>query len=83
MPTEGEFSDIAPIRLLSFDIECYAKKGFPHASKDPIIQIACVLKNHTDNDYTIKLVLTLKSCSNIPGAIVKSYEKEEDMLKAF
>ena len=38
---EGEFSKIAPMRILSFDIECAADKGkFPTADKDPIIQIA-------------------------------------------
>ena len=29
MPIDGDFSDIAPIRILSFDIECAAKVGFP------------------------------------------------------
>lgn len=26
------------------------------------------------------MVLTLKGCNPIPGAVVKSFEKEEDML---
>jgi DNA polymerase delta subunit 1 len=38
---EGEWSKIAPLRILSFDIECAGRKGiFPEAEKDPIIQIA-------------------------------------------
>lgn len=38
---EGEWSDIAPLRILSFDIECAGRKGvFPEASTDPVIQIA-------------------------------------------
>lgn len=38
---EGEWSKIAPLRILSFDIECAGRKGiFPEADKDPVIQIA-------------------------------------------
>jgi DNA polymerase elongation subunit (family B) len=35
---------IAPMRILSFDIECAGRKGhFPTADTDPVIQIANVL----------------------------------------
>jgi len=38
---EGEWSRMAPIRILSFDIECSGRKGtFPEPEKDPVIQIA-------------------------------------------
>jgi DNA polymerase delta subunit 1 len=38
---EGEYSKVAPMRILSFDIECSADRGkFPTADKDPVIQIA-------------------------------------------
>lgn len=37
----GEWSGVAPLRILSFDIECAGRKGiFPEADKDPVIQIA-------------------------------------------
>lgn len=40
-PPEGEWSKIAPLRILSFDIECAGRKGiFPEAAHDPVIQIA-------------------------------------------
>jgi len=40
-PPEGEWSKIAPLRILSFDIECAGRKGiFPEPVFDPIIQIA-------------------------------------------
>ena len=29
LPLTGDYSFIAPLRVLSFDIECSAKKGFP------------------------------------------------------
>lgn len=38
---DGNWSKIAPLRILSFDIECAGRKGiFPDASMDPVIQIA-------------------------------------------
>jgi DNA polymerase elongation subunit (family B) len=40
-PPEGEWSRIAPLRILSFDIECAGRKGiFPEPEHDPVIQIA-------------------------------------------
>jgi DNA polymerase delta subunit 1 len=37
---EEQWSKIAPLRILSFDIECAGRKGiFPEPSKDPVIQI--------------------------------------------
>ncbi len=38
---EGDWADVAPFRVLSFDIECAGRKGiFPEPDKDPVIQIA-------------------------------------------
>lgn len=38
---EGDWQKIAPLRILSFDIECAGRKGiFPEAEHDPVIQIA-------------------------------------------
>jgi len=38
---DGRWSKIAPLRILSFDIECAGRKGiFPEAQTDPVIQIA-------------------------------------------
>ncbi|KAJ1493520.1 DNA-directed DNA polymerase [Baffinella frigidus] len=38
---DGEWGKIAPLRTLSFDIECAGRKGhFPEPEKDPVIQIA-------------------------------------------
>jgi DNA polymerase delta subunit 1 len=39
--SEGQWSKMAPLRILSFDIECAGRKGtFPEAKIDPVIQIA-------------------------------------------
>lgn len=38
---EGNWQKFAPLRVLSFDIECAGRKGiFPEAQVDPVIQIA-------------------------------------------
>ena len=38
LPCEGQYSKIAPLRILSFDIECAAQAGkFPTPSCDPVI----------------------------------------------
>lgn len=42
--SEGEWNKIAPLRVLSVDIECQGRKGhFPEADKDPVIQIANIV----------------------------------------
>ena len=44
---DGEYSKIAPMRVLSFDIECAGRKGiFPEANIDPVIQIAAMVTRH-------------------------------------
>jgi DNA polymerase delta subunit 1 len=41
---EGEWSRLAPLRVLSVDIECCGRKGhFPDATQDPVIQIASLV----------------------------------------
>jgi len=46
-PPEEEWAKIAPLRVLSFDIECAGRPGvFPEASVDPVIQIANVVTTY-------------------------------------
>ncbi len=81
---EGEWSHIAPLRILSYDIECAGRKGvFPEASHDPVIQIASTLTVQGETCPRIRHVLTLKSCANIVGAEVCSFEDEGKMLLAW
>ncbi|EGC38691.1 DNA polymerase delta catalytic subunit [Dictyostelium purpureum] len=72
----------APFRILSFDIECAGRKGFfPEPEKDPVIQIANIVKNQGESEPFIKNIFTLKGCSSIVGAHVISHKCEKDMLK--
>jgi DNA polymerase delta subunit 1 len=79
---EGEWNKIAPLRVLSLDIECQGRKGhFPEAEQDPVIQIANAVSVYGNNDGPIvQNVFTLRGCLPIVGAQVIPSDTEEDML---
>lgn len=83
-PAEGEWIKIAPLRMLSFDIECAGRKGvFPEAEKDPVIQIANMVQRQGEKDPFIRNIFTLDTCAPIVGSQVLSYMKENEMLMAW
>ncbi|KAG7824304.1 hypothetical protein KL909_002302 [Ogataea angusta] len=80
-PSEGKYLNMAPLRILSFDIECAGRKGiFPEAEHDPVIQIANVVAKAGDPVPFVRNVFTVKSCAPIVGSETFSYESEEEML---
>ncbi|KAJ3336227.1 DNA polymerase delta catalytic subunit [Gonapodya sp. JEL0774] len=81
---EGEWQKIAPLRILSFDIECAGRKGcFPDPQEDPVIQIANVVTAQGDSRPFIRNVFTVKSCASIVGTHVMSFDQEAEMLQAW
>ncbi|KAM8927098.1 DNA polymerase delta catalytic subunit [Pelodytes ibericus] len=81
---EGEWQKIAPLRVLSFDIECAGRKGiFPEPEKDPVIQIANMVLRQGERDPFIRNVFTLDTCSSIVGSQVLCFETEDALLKAW
>lgn len=81
---EGDWLATAPLRRLSFDIECAGRKGvFPEPEHDSVIQIANYVWEHGQKKPISQVVFTLKSCAAIVGADVVSFEKEEEMLSAW
>lgn len=79
--SEGEWSRMAPIRVLSVDIECQGRKGhFPEAKFDPVIQIANVVQVYGQAKPIVQNVFTLKGCLPIVGAQVLSSDTETDLL---
>ncbi|XP_009390765.2 DNA polymerase delta catalytic subunit [Musa acuminata AAA Group] len=81
---EGEYSKMAPFRILSFDIECAGRKGlFPEPTHDPVIQIANLVTLQGDDHPFIRNVMTLKSCSPIVGVDVMSFDTEREVLLAW
>lgn len=80
----GEWLKMAPLRILSFDIECAGRKGvFPDANIDPVIQIANMVTRQGESAPFVKNVFTLGSCSHIMGCHVASFENEVEMLEAW
>lgn len=83
-PAEGEWIKIAPLRILSFDIECAGRKGvFPEPEKDSVIQIANMVIRQGEKDPFIRNIFTLNTCGSIVGSQVLSYMKEDQMLLAW
>lgn len=65
-PIDGEWSKLAPLRVLSFDIECAGRKGvFPEANVDPVIQIANVVTRYGEEKPFVRNVFCLDTCSLI------------------
>ncbi|KAI0741539.1 DNA polymerase family B-domain-containing protein [Daedaleopsis nitida] len=78
---EGEWSKTAPLRILSFDIECAGRKGiFPEAQIDPVIQIANMVTRQGETKPFIRNVFTLNTCAHIVGSQVISCMDESDLL---
>lgn len=73
---------MAPLRILSFDIECAGRKGiFPDAKVDPVIQIANIVTLQGESKPIIRNVFTLKQCANIAGTHTLSFDTEEELLR--
>jgi DNA polymerase delta subunit 1 len=83
-PGEGDWADIAPLRILSFDIECAGRRGFfPDPAIDPVIQIANIVALQGNTTPVVKNVMVLHGCTPIVGADVRCYQTERDLLAAW
>jgi len=78
---KGIWSKLAPLRVLSFDIECQGRQGhFPDAQHDPVIQISSVVQVQGEKVPAVQIVFTLKGCLPIVGAQVVASETEDELL---
>uniref|UniRef100_A0A672YHQ5 DNA polymerase n=1 Tax=Sphaeramia orbicularis TaxID=375764 RepID=A0A672YHQ5_9TELE len=83
-PAEGDWQRIAPLRVLSFDIECAGRKGiFPEADKDPVIQIASMVQRQGETEPFIRTVFTLQSCASIVGSQILCFTQEKQLLQSW
>lgn len=84
-PVDDEaWSHIAPLRILSFDIECAARPGtFPDPTIDPVIQIANYITIQGEENPQIVNIFVLDTCTPIIGVDVRSYRTEEALLVAW
>ncbi|OMJ22245.1 DNA polymerase delta catalytic subunit [Smittium culicis] len=79
-----EWSRVAPLRILSFDIECAGRKGvFPEPQHDPVIQIAGMITRQGDDRPFVRTLFTLGECSPIVGSQVICCQTEEILLAKF
>jgi DNA polymerase elongation subunit (family B) len=70
-PAEGEWAKLAPMRVLSFDIECAGRKGiFPEAEIDPVIQIANMVQIQGQPRPFVRNIFALNTCANVVGSQV-------------
>ncbi|EWC46541.1 DNA polymerase delta catalytic subunit [Drechslerella stenobrocha 248] len=82
--SEGEWSKIAPLRIMSFDIECAGRKGiFPEPKIDPVIQIASVVTRYGDTQPFIRNVFCLETCALIVNTQVCEFSREDQMLRSW
>ncbi len=80
----GEWSKMAPLRTLSFDIECAGRKGiFPEANVDPVIQIANVVTKYGDKKPFVRNVFCLDTTSPIVATQILSFNDEKQMLSSW
>ncbi|CCF60602.1 hypothetical protein KAFR_0K02460 [Kazachstania africana CBS 2517] len=80
-PAEGDWSHSAPLRILSFDIECAGRIGvFPEPEHDSVIQIANVMSIAGAKKPFVRNVFTVDTCAPITGSRIYSHETEAEML---
>ena len=77
----------APLRILSFDIECYSsdKDKFPQAKNkaDCIFQIGSTYTYLNNSIPYRQHIICLRETDNVEGSIVEYYNNERDMIKAW
>ena len=83
-PIDGDWAKMAPLRILSFDIECAGRKGvFPEANVDPVIQIANVVTRYGEEKPFVRNVFCMDTCSLIVNTQIFEFGAEEKMLMAW
>jgi DNA polymerase delta subunit 1 len=75
--------DIAPLKIMSFDIECYSKSGsFPNPmnTEDCVFQIGMTTRKFGSVEPMERMCLCLKETA---GPDTKSFDTEKKLLQAF
>ncbi|KAH6686248.1 DNA polymerase delta catalytic subunit [Plectosphaerella plurivora] len=81
---KGEWSKMAPLRILSFDIECAGRKGiFPEPNMDPVIQIANVVTRYGEKKPFVRNVFCLDTTSSIVATQILEFSDEKQMLSSW
>jgi len=75
--------EIAPLRIMSFDIECYSTTGaFPNPQNlgDVVFQIGMTIRNFGTDDPLVRKCLCLKQTD---GPDCESFSSERELLERF
>lgn len=81
---DEQWSHLAPLRTLSFDIECAGRTGkFPEPNIDPVIQISNYVQIQGEEKPLIKNIMVLNTCDPIAGVDVRCYKTETELLQAW
>jgi DNA polymerase delta subunit 1 len=81
--TPVQRDDVAPLRIMSFDIECYSSTGAfpdPRNPHDVVFQIGMTTKEFGKDEWFDRKCLCLKQTS---GPDLESFETERELLDAF
>jgi DNA polymerase delta subunit 1 len=80
---EGEWSRLAPLRVLSVDIECCGRKGhFPDATQDPVIQVASLVTVVGEFFLCFCLVVGWANCGIEEGGRRAQHQKKGARARA-
>ena len=95
---EEDWSRIPDYRLTAYDIECYAKKGFPNALIDPVVAESFIFDSMNnigrlvpdkaaaaDSDAIVVCTRPSRKFADLPNAVIVTVESEHHMFlfKAF
>ena len=81
---DEQWAHLAPLRILSFDIECAGRPGrFPDPKQDPVIQISNYIQVHGEEGLLVKNIMVLETCDPIAGVDVRCFRTEAELLMAW
>ena len=79
-----ETQAVAPLRLLSYDIECVGRPGeFPHPYHDSVCQIGAMLQYVGETLPFVSVVFTLNKSADLDGLDLREFEDETALLIAW
>jgi DNA polymerase delta subunit 1 len=77
-------SIIAPLRILSLDLECQNRKlDLLNHKKDQVLQIANIVTIQGEQEPYLRVIFTLNSCAPIAKCQVYSFQDEKELLRAW
>ncbi|VDK50728.1 unnamed protein product [Anisakis simplex] len=80
--SSAEWSKIAPLRILSFDIECTNRRGiFPEAHTDAVIQIANMVKVEGGDEPFVRNCFVIGDTTPVIGSQIIVCKNEAELLE--